>query len=177
MSTFFHSIRRSREFCGHERRSCRVAMKHREWSSAFEPPICNLRLKCPKHAMLWNFLKKVELGHATNLTTFPCMSMAQYIRILQTIPIPVQAEKIWTWTGIIFDWMILPRIFNFLDHSQQPNIVYEVSWMNFDNVRLYQVDYVPYYLWRKGRNTESIPFEPEPGSGSFAEILGHYRSK
>ena len=32
--------------------------------------------------------------------------------------------------------------------------------------------YVPYYLWRKSRNTGSIPFEPEPGSGSFAETLG-----
>ena len=43
----------------------------------------------------------------------------------------------------------------FLD-SQHPIIVYEVSWMNFDNVSLYHVHYVPYYLWRKGRNTGSI---------------------
>ena len=93
---------------------------------------------------------------------------------LHTIPIPVQAQKIWTWTGIIFDWMILSRIFVFRDHSQQPIIVYEVSLLNFDNVCLYYAHYVPYYLWWKSRNTGSIPFEPEPGLGSFAEILGLY---
>ena len=74
--------------------------------------------------------------------------------------------------SIIFDWMILSRIFVFLDHGQQPLIVYELSWLNFDNVRLYHAHYVPYYLWRKSRNTESIPFEPE--SGSFAEVLGQW---
>ena len=56
---------------------------------------------------------------------------------LQTIPIPVQAQKNWSWIRIIFDWMILLRIFVFRDHlkeniwdSQQPIIVYEVSWLN-----------------------------------------------
>ena len=89
--------------------------------------------------------------------------------------IQIQAQIFWAWTGIIFDWMILSRILVFWDHSQQPMIVYEVSWLNFDNVRLYHAYYVPYYLWRKSRNTGSIPFEPEPGSGSFAEILGQYQ--
>ena len=39
---------------------------------------------------------------------------------------------------------------------------------------------MPYYLWRKSRNTGSIPFEPEPGSKSrrswiriVTEILAH----
>ena len=45
--------------------------------------------------------------------------------------------------------MILSRIFIFWDHSQQPMIVYEVSWLNFDNARLYHAHYVPYYFWRK----------------------------
>ena len=27
---------------------------------------------------------------------------------------------------------------------------------------------------KKSRNTGSTPFETEPGSGSFVEILGHY---
>ena len=40
-------------------------------------------------------------------------------------------------------------------------------------VRLYYAHYVPYCLWRNSRNTRSIPFEPKPGSVSFAEILGH----
>ena len=31
--------------------------------------------------------------------------------------------------------------FVFWDHSQQPMIVYEVSWLNFDNVRLYHAHY------------------------------------
>ena len=43
-------------------------------------------------------------------------------------------------------------------------IVYEVLWLNFDNVRVYHAHYVPYYLLRKSRNTGSIPFELEPGS-------------
>ena len=63
--------------------------------------------------------------------------------LLQTIPIPVQVKKNWAWTGIIFDSMILLRIV-FRDHlkgwnSQQAIILYEVSWLNFDNVRLYNV--------------------------------------
>ena len=93
---------------------------------------------------------------------------------MQTILIKVQAQKNWAWIGIIFDLMVLfsgsfER--NFLN-SQQPMIVYEVLWLNFDNVRLYHVHYVPYYLWRKRRNTGITPFESEPGLGSLAEILG-----
>ena len=79
--------------------------------------------------------------------------------LLQTIPIPVHVKNNWAWTGIIFDWLILFKdlcfsgLFErtFLD-SQQPIIVYEVSWLNFDNVPLY---HVPFYLWRKSRSTES----------------------
>ena len=74
---------------------------------------------------------------------------------LQTIPILVQAQKNWSWIGIIFDWMILLRIFVFRDHlkghfwdSQQPIIVYELSWLSFDFISLNHVHYVPYYLWR-----------------------------
>ena len=62
-------------------------------------------------------------------------------------------------------------------HSQQPIIVYEVSWLNFYNVRRYYSHHVPYYLWRKSRNTGSIPFEPEPGSGSFAEYKQSWSKK
>ena len=47
--------------------------------------------------------------------------------------------QILSWIEIIFDLMILLMIFIFQDHwkgnlwnSQQPNIVYEVSWLNFD---------------------------------------------
>ena len=82
-----------------------------------------------------------------------------------------------TWTVIIFDWMILLRIFVFRDHlkghfwnSQQPIIVYEVSWLN--NVCLYHVHYMPYYLWRKNRSKGSIIFEPEPGSKSRRSYSG-----
>ena len=88
---------------------------------------------------------------------------------LQTTPILVQVKKI----GIIFDCMILLRIFVFRDHlkgnflnSQQPISVCEVSWLNFYHVRLYHVHDVPYYLWKKSRITGSIPFDPEPGSKS-----------
>ena len=69
--------------------------------------------------------------------------------------------------------MILLRIVVFSDHlkanfwnSQEPIIVYEVSWLSFDNVSLYHVHYVPCHIWRKSRSTGSISFEPEPGSKS-----------
>ena len=95
---------------------------------------------------------------------------------LQTIPIPVQAQNIWAWNGIIFDWMILLRIFVFRDHlngnfwnSQQPIIVYDVSWLNFDDVRLCHVCTLCAFLYLKKFEEK----EPEPGSGSFVEILGH----
>ena len=75
---------------------------------------------------------------------------------LQTIPILAKAKKIWTWTGIIFDWMIVLRIFVFRDHlkghfwnSQQPIIVYEVSWLNYDNLSLYHVHYALLSLKKK----------------------------
>ena len=42
---------------------------------------------------------------------------------LQTIPIPVQAQKIWAWTGIIFEFVFQDHLkANFLC-SQQPMIV------------------------------------------------------
>ena len=107
--------------------------------------------------------------------------------------IPIQNKKIWSWIGIIFDWMILLRIFVFRDHlkgniwdSQQRIIVYEVPWLNFDNVSLYHVHYVHYvpcYLWRKSRSTRSIRtlwawtrFKKQKILFRIVtEVLGHYR--
>ena len=52
--------------------------------------------------------------------------------------------------------MILLMIVVFSDHlkahfwnSQEPIIVYEVSWLSFDNLSLYHVPYVPCHIWRK----------------------------
>ena len=50
---------------------------------------------------------------------------------LQKIPIPVQAQKIWAWTGIIFDFVFQDHLKGNFLNSQQPMIVCEVSWFNF----------------------------------------------
>ena len=65
--------------------------------------------------------------------------MLQWSNIFVNEPDPGSVLKNWSWIGIIFDWMILLRIFVFQNHlkgnflsSQQLVIVYEVSWLNFD---------------------------------------------
>ena len=55
-------------------------------------------------------------------------------KFLQTIPIPVQAQKILAWTGIIFYFVFQDHLKGNFLNSQQPMIVCEVSWLNFDNV-------------------------------------------
>ena len=106
-----------------------------------------LRCNATKNQSVLNYFflaAMVLFGVQTGLwlDQYQCWSRSQ----IGPIPIRVQVEKIWSWIRIIFEWMILLRMFVFRDHlkgffwsSKQPISVYEVSGGNFDNVHLYHV--------------------------------------
>ena len=122
---------------------------NRNWNSTALYPIIWKQGKCKSG----NFLNIFILYHPDSPNTNK--NDANYIGpiFLQMTPIPVQVKKNWAWTGIIFSWMILLRIFVFRDNLKGNfwnSQLYEVSWLNFYNVRLYHVQWgfscVPFFL-------------------------------
>ena len=84
---------------------------------------------------------------------------------LQVTLIPIQAQRIEPKNGSLLTAWYYKRIIVLWDHMngfswkcQQQMILYEVSWMNHWNIRLYDGLYVPCYLWR----TRLKNFSPRP---------------
>ena len=95
-----------------------------------------------------------------------------------SVTILIRIDPDWDWSRDRYETILL-RIVVFSDHlkanfwsSQEPIIVYEFSWLSFDNLSLYHVHYVPCHIWRKSRSTWSISFESEPGSKSRWSYAG-----
>ena len=96
---------------------------------------------------------------------------------LQMTPIPVQVQTFLSWIGIIFDWMILLRIFVFRDHLKGIFWNSLLVCMRFRDWILIMYVLIMYIMCliifeEKSRSTGSIPSEPEPGSKSRQSYSG-----
>ena len=70
-----------------------------------------------------------KIDWSKNLKEIPTVIVEEIVKryngpiFLQTIPIPVQAQKNWAWTGIIFDFVFQDHLKGNFLNSQQPMIV------------------------------------------------------